>query len=177
MDELELSKIVGVGCAAMLAFVGLSEVSKGVVAMDSLEKPAYSLEIDEAEGSGDAEVEVVSVATLMADADAAKGKKVFGKCAGCHNAADGKGAKTGPNLWGIMGRDIASVDGFGYSAVLTEKEGNWDWDAMNAFLTKPAAYAKGTKMKYGGLKKDADRANLMAWLNEQSGAPIDLPSE
>ena len=175
MDELELSKIVGVGCAAMLAFVGLTEISHGVVSMDKLETPAYAIEVAEEEGG--AEEEVVSVATIMASADAAGGKKVFNSCKGCHAAESGGAAKTGPNLWGVMGRDIASADGFGYSAALTEKDGAWDWEAMNAFLTNPKAYAKGTAMKYNGVKKDQDRANLMAWLNEQSDSAIPLPTE
>ena len=175
MDELEISKIVGVGCAAMLAFVGLSEVSHGIVSMDDLDEPAFAIEVAEA---GDAEVEeAISVATLMASADASAGEKQFKACKACHNVADGAGAKQGPNLWGIVGRDIASTDGFSYSSALAEKEGAWDWDALNAFLLNPKGYAAGTKMAYNGLKKDGERANLMAWLNEQSGAPIPLPSE
>ncbi|MCL4169132.1 UNVERIFIED_CONTAM: hypothetical protein GTU68_058138 [Idotea baltica] len=112
----------------------------------------------------------------MSGADADSGKKRFGKCAACHSVDEGGKAKTGPNLWGVMGRDIASVDSFSYSAALAEKEGAWDWDAMNAFLKKPNAYAKGTKMKFGGLK-DSDRADLMAWLNQQGGSPLELPTE
>ena len=175
MDELEISKFVGVGCAAMLAFVGLSEVSHGIVAMDTLDEPAYSIEV--AEEEGDEEVEVVSVAAIMASADVSGGEKMFKACKACHNNAEGAGSKQGPNLWGVMGRDIASVDGFTYSSALTDKEGNWDWEAMNAFLTKPKEWAKGTKMAYNGIKKDEDRANLMAWLNEQSDAPIEMPTE
>jgi len=175
MDELELSKIVGVGCAAMLAFVGLSEVSHSLVAMDDLDEPAYAIEVADAE---EEEVEeAVSVATLMASADAAAGEKQFKACKACHNVADGAGAKQGPNLWGIVGRDIGGADGFNYSAALAENGGAWDWDALNAFLLNPKGYAPGTKMAYNGLKKDAERANLMAWLNEQSGAPIPLPTE
>ena len=113
----------------------------------------------------------------MAGADAEAGAKQFKSCKGCHSINEGGPSGTGPNLWGVVGRDIASAEGFGYSDALTEKEGNWDWDALNAFLTKPSAYAKNTKMKYNGLKKDADRANLMAWLNEQSGTAIPLPTE
>jgi len=149
MDELELSKIVGVGCAAMLAFVGLTEISHGIVSVDDLETPAYAIEV--AEEEGDAEEEVISIAAIMASADATAGVKVFKKCSGCHNATPDGDANTGPNLWGIMGRDIASVDN---------------------------VYAKGTKMNgFSGLKKDADRANVMAWLNEQSDAAIPLPTE
>lgn len=176
MDELELSKIVGVGCAAMLAFVGLSEVSHGIVSVEKLDEPAYAIEVADADGGG-AEEEVISVAALMAEADASAGEGQFRACKACHNIAEGAGAKQGPNLWGIVGRDIASADGFSYSAALSEKDGAWDWDAMNAFLLNPKGWAPGTKMAYNGIKKDGNRANLMAWLNEQSGEPIPLPAE
>ena len=175
MDELELSKIVGAVCAAGLAFVGLSVVSKAVVSMDHLDEPAYAIEVADAEDAE--EVEEISIAALMAGADASAGKKAFKSCAGCHNAAEGKGAKQGPNLWGIVGRDIAADGGFSYSAALSEKEGPWNWEALNAFLLNPKGFASGTKMAYSGLKKDKDRANLMTWLNEQSSAPIPLPAE
>jgi cytochrome c len=159
----------------LLAFVGLSEVSHGIVAMDTLDEPAYSIEV--AEEEGDEEVEVVSVAAIMASADASAGEGEFRACKACHNNAEGAGAKQGPNLWGIIGREIASADGFSYSSALSDKDGVWDWEAMNGFLTNPKGWAPGTKMAYNGIKKDEDRANLMAWLNEQSGAPIDLPTE
>ncbi len=176
MDELELSKIVGVGCAAMLAFVGLTEVSHGIVSVDKLETPAYAIEVAEDEGA--VEEETISIAALMTGADAAAGKKVFNKCSSCHNATLDGAAKTGPNLWGILGRDIASTDGFAYSAALDGLDGDWNWENLNAFLTSPNSYAKGTKMKtFSGLKKDADRANVMAWLNAQSDAGIALPTE
>jgi len=177
MDELELSKIVGVGCAAMLAFVGLSEVSHGIVSMDDLDEPAYAIEVAEAdEEEADEEIEVVSIGTLMASADASAGEKVFRACKACHNIADGAGAKQGPNLWGIIGRDIASDGGFSYSAALADKEGAWDWEAINGFLLDPKGWAPGTKMAYAGVKKDDARADLLAYLNEQSSAPIDLPA-
>ena len=175
MDELELSKIAGVACAALLAFVGLHEISHAVVSVDKLETPAYAIEV--AEEEGDTEEEVISVAAIMAGADVTAGAKAFKSCRGCHNAESGGAAKTGPNLWGIVGRDIASVDGFSYSSALTEKDGAWNWEALNAFLTKPSAYAKGTAMKYNGIKKDQERADLMAWLNEQSDSAIPLPTE
>lgn len=176
MDELEISKVVGVGCAALLAFVGLSEVSHGVVAMHDLKDPAYAVEVAEDDGAAEEE-EVVTIAALMAGADAAAGERVFRSCQACHNVEAGAGSKQGPNLWGIMGRDIASTDGFSYSTALAEKEGPWDWEAMNAFLTDPKGWARGTKMAYNGIRKDEDRANLLAWLNEQSSEPIDLPTE
>ena len=176
MDTLEISKVVGVGCAAMLAFVGFSEISHGLISVDNLAEPAYAIEVAEEDGAEE-EVEAVSVATLMASADADAGARGFRSCQACHNIAEGAGAKQGPNLWGIVGRDIAAADGFSYSNALADKDGVWDWEALNGFLLAPKSWAPGTKMAYNGIKKDGERANLMAYLNEQSGEPIPLPEE
>lgn len=177
MDDLEISKIVGVGCAAMLAFVGLTEVSGGLLAMHKLDEPAYTIEVADDAG-GEAGAEATPIADLIAAADLEAGAKAFkGKCSSCHTSEDGGANKVGPNLHGIMGRDIASVGGFGYSGALEEKEGAWDWEAMNAFLAKPGDWAPGTKMSFAGFRKETDRANVMAWLNQQSSAPIDPPAE
>ena len=48
--------------------------------------------------------------------DAAVGEKEFNKCKACHMIQDEsgkdvvKGGKTGPNLWGIVGREIADIN-------------------------------------------------------------------
>lgn len=176
MDELEWAKIGGVACAALLAFVGLSQVSKAVIGTHELDEPAYSVEIAEDGGGGEV-VEATPLHELVAAADAAEGATTFKKkCASCHSAEPGGKNGTGPALYGIMGRAIASVDGFGYSSALDEKGGDWDWDSMNAFLTKPKDWAPGTKMSFAGFRKETDRANVMAWLNEQSDAPIAAPA-
>lgn len=177
MDDLEISKIVGVACVAMLAFVGLSEVSHGIVSMHDLDEPAYSVEVEDSGAGGDV-VEATPMSELLAAADVEAGAKTFkGKCSSCHNADPGGSNAVGPALHGVMGRAIASHDGFAFSSALAEKGGNWGWDNMNAFLTKPKDFASGTKMSFAGFRKETDRANVMAWLNQQSDAPIEAPAE
>ena len=102
-------------------------------------------------------------AALVAAADVDKGAKVFKKCAACHTLETGKN-KVGPYLTGVIGRDIASVDGFKYSDSLTEIEGEWTYDQLDAFLLKPRDFASGTKMSFAGLKKDEDRADVIAYI-------------
>ncbi|MBX2854555.1 MAG: cytochrome c family protein [Rhodobacteraceae bacterium] len=184
MDAFELNKIFGALTGALVVFLGVSFVTEGIYHTGGHggghghEKLAYSLEIEEADGHGDQKevVEEISLAALLSEADVAKGEKVFKKCSACHNVEVGGGNKTGPALYGVMGRDIASMD-FGYSAVLADMDGGWGWEEMNGFLTKPKEWADGTKMNFAGLKKSEDRANLMAYLNAQSEAPIALPAE
>ncbi|MEM1365221.1 MAG: c-type cytochrome, partial [Pseudomonadota bacterium] len=99
------------------------------------------------------------------------------KCSSCHNVEPGGANGVGPALHGVMGRDIASVDGYGYSqALLAYGEGKqWTWEEMNGFLWKPKTYVKGTAMGFAGIRGVEDRANIVAYLNAQSDSPLDLP--
>ncbi|WP_428542559.1 c-type cytochrome [Profundibacter sp.] len=89
---------------------------------------------------------------------------------------EGGGKKVGPNLWGIVGRDVATSEGFKYSDGMKATLSGQSWDAamLDEFLTKPKAYVKGTAMSFSGLKKEADRHNLIAYLAQQSGTPLSV---
>jgi cytochrome c len=93
----------------------------------------------------------------------------------CHNAEKGGANKTGPGLYGVVGNDVASHDGFKYSSALEGVAGNWNYDALNNFLYNPKGYVKGTKMVFAGLKKTADRAAVIAYLRAQDDSPEPLP--
>ena len=100
-------------------------------------------------------------------ADLAAGEKVFKKCQACHAVGPDAKAKVGPVLNGIVDGAIASSADFKYSDALKAlgEEGKvWSAEELDAFLTKPREYAKGTKMSFAGLRKDEDRANLIAYL-------------
>jgi cytochrome c len=115
------------------------------------------------------------VVALLAHADADAGAKDARKCAACHNFEEGGPAKIGPPLWGVVGRDIASVEGFKYSDALTGKEGAWDYQKLDAFLAEPRGWAKGTKMAFAGVKKPEERADVIAYLRSLSHDPAPLP--
>jgi cytochrome c2 len=102
-------------------------------------------------------------AALVAAADLAEGEKLFRRCAACHAVEAGKN-KAGPSLFGIVGRDIASADGFSYSDALAGLEGEWTLDKLSAWIENPRAYAPGNRMGFPGLKDEGDRANLMGYL-------------
>lgn len=115
------------------------------------------------EGGADEEPEEeIDLAALMAGADAEKGAKVFRKCSACHKVDGTDGV--GPHLDGVVDRAKAGVDGFGYSGVLSGMEGTWTIEALNGFLENPKGYAPGTTMGFAGLKKPADRADVIAYL-------------
>jgi len=101
--------------------------------------------------------------------DAKKGEKSFNKCKACHSVDEGGKNKLGPNLWNIVGAPIAAVDEYKYSKSLiayAEEAGNWNEENLDAWLKKPKDLARKTKMIFAGLKKDADRADLIAYLKE-----------
>lgn len=101
-----------------------------------------------------------------------QGEKVFRKCKACHQVGDGAQNRTGPVLNGVMGSPFASVDGFKYSKVFVTaaSEGRvWDDTEMRAFLSKPKAHMKGTKMSFAGLKSDDDISAVIAYLQSHGG--------
>lgn len=105
--------------------------------------------------------------SAFAEGDVKKGKKVFKKCAACHSIEDGK-KKVGPSLYGIINRPAGTVEGFKYSNALLEAGIVWDDESLRAFITKPKAFLKGTKMAFAGVKKKKDRDNLIAYLTEET---------
>ena len=170
MDTMNATKIVGGICGAFLVFLLLNWAGESLYRVGAAEhgsegeeaKPGYVIEVADASGSGTATKVGPSLADLLPAADLANGEKVFGKCKACHKL-DGKNG-TGPALNGVIGRDIGSFAGFGYSPAMAEKPGNWTPDEIFAFLAAPKTYVKGTKMGFAGLKKPEDRADVIAYL-------------
>lgn len=107
----------------------------------------------------------VSSPASAQDADA--GAKVFKKCKACHAVGDGAKNKVGPQLNEIFGRAAGTVDGYKYSKAMIKAGEDgllWTDETMGEFLLKPKAMIKKTKMSFGGLKKDKDRLNIIAYL-------------
>ncbi|WP_460275144.1 c-type cytochrome [Celeribacter sp. ULVN23_4] len=127
---------------------------------------AYVISTGEDDAAAEEVVEV-SFDDLLASADPAKGEKVFAKCKACHKV-DGSNS-TGPHLDGVFGRDVAAVGDFSYSDAMGAHGGVWDAEALNVYLTSPKDAIPGNKMSFAGLKKDTDRANIIAYLQSISG--------
>ena len=109
---------------------------------------------------------LLAAGPAQADGDAAKGEQVFKKCMACHTASD-KTNKVGPHLVGIVGRPVASVEGYSYSEDMKAHGATgavWDEAALMAYLENPKAVVAKTKMAFAGLKKEDERADLIAFL-------------
>lgn len=148
---------------ALIVYIGRLILDGTILHEEKQYAEVVKMEKVETQTAEAAPVEAFDPATYVADI--AKGKKLSGKCKACHSFDQGGKAKTGPNLWNIVGAEMAAVDGFRYSTALEAKKGEvWNDEALSAFLAKPRDYIKGTKMAFGGIKKEQQRMDLIAWL-------------
>ena len=98
-------------------------------------------------------------------------------CIACHNFAQGGKNGVGPNLYGVVGSvQGAHNETYSYSAALKAKGGKWDYAELNKWLTKPSAYAPGTKMSYAGVADPKVRADVISYLRTLSDTPLPLPA-
>ncbi|GAO39885.1 putative cytochrome c [Sphingomonas changbaiensis NBRC 104936] len=163
--------VLGAGIVALGAGIVSSEYFRA----ERPEKMGYPIEGVVEAGAGGAAAEV-PIATRLATADPAHGATVFQKCAACHTATKGGPNGVGPNLYGVVGEPIGQgVGGFAFSDALKSKGGNWDFESLDKWLTSPRKFADGTKMTFAGLSNGKDRADVIAYLNQNSDSPKPLP--
>ncbi len=108
-------------------------------------------------------------ADAFAEGDPAKGKRVFAKCMACHDVGNERN-KVGPHLVGIFGRTAGAVDGFKYSNAMANSGVVWSEETIAAYVMDPKGFIEGNRMAFAGLKKDEDVANLLAYLQQETGS-------
>jgi cytochrome c len=181
MDSFELNKIAGGLIGAVLLAMVIGKVASGLVHPVPPAKPVFEA-VEEAAAPagapGAAPAVLEPIAPLLAKANPAAGEAAFNKkCATCHTANQGGANKVGPNLFGVVAGKKAHLSNFPYSKPMTEKGGNWEYEEMNAFIAKPAAFLKGTKMAFAGVSGAQERADIIAWLRTQHPSPPPLPAQ
>ena len=177
-SSLETNKALAALLTAGIIASGSGVISRIIYHPSMPEENAYVIEVPEGEaagGEGAAEAEATPLPVLLAAASPEEGAGEAKKCAACHSFEQGGAAKIGPPLWGVVGRDIASVAGFAYSDALLEQEGTWTFDALNDFVSNPKGFAPGTKMAFAGIKDPEDRADVLVYLRSLAENPVPLP--
>lgn len=192
MGELGLNKIFGALLATALGMMALMELPKivfgggghhgGHAEAASLTEQMcqqfhYCIEIAEAAGTGAAVVEVFDLGAALVAADLTRGERVFAsQCATCHTIAAGGANGTGPNLYNTVGADKAHIAGFNYSAALANADGVWTYENLDEWLKNPASYLRGTSMSFAGVRRDPDRAAVIAYLVAYTDNPPPFPA-
>jgi cytochrome c len=164
--NLENNKIFAAVLIAGIVAMLSGFIANKVIHSEELAEDAYPVEVVEvaAGGAPAAPQGPDPIAELIAGADMAKGEKLSKACMACHSFDKGGPNKIGPNLWGIYNDKIAHLDNYAYSDAMANFGGQWDIEALNAFLWKPKKYMPGTKMNYIGMKKAEDRAAIVKYL-------------
>jgi cytochrome c len=178
MNSFELNKILGALLGTCLVLVAMRIASGAIFAPQVPAKPGYEIAVKEEQpqaGAAPAAPAEMPIADALASASVQRGADIAKQCQACHNLQEGQGPKVGPDLYGVVGRKIASVEGFNYSSALKAKSGTWDFDTLNTWLTKPSAFAPGTAMTFAGLSSEKQRADVIDFLDSLSANPVPLP--
>ena len=178
MESMQVNKAVAAVLVSGIAFMGMGLISQVLVSPTELSKPAITVDTGAPAPAPSAAAPVASLEALLASADPKRGEAAVKSagCVACHSFNEGGKAGVGPNLYGILGAPHGHMEGFAYSAALKSKEGPWTYAGLNEWLTKPAAYAPGTKMTYAGLPDAAKRADIIVYLRSLSANPQPLPA-
>jgi len=108
------------------------------------------------------------VGTAQGAGDPAKGKKVFNQCRACHALKPGQ-HRVGPSLAGVWGREAGTAKGFNrYSDALKNSGITWNAEALDKYLADPSGYIPGNQMAFAGLKSEKKRANVIAYLKQET---------
>jgi cytochrome c len=179
MNSFEINKYLGALLGTCLILLAVHILSGAVFTSPAPAKPGYEVAVkEEKAGPGEAAKPAeVPIDTMLASASVEHGAQVAKQCGACHNFQEGQGPKVGPDLYGVVGRKVASKPGFNYSAALKAHGGDtWTFEELNKWLKDPRADVPGTAMTFAGLTSEKQRADVIAYLNSLSKTPLPLPT-
>ena len=110
--------------------------------------------------------------------DAERGAKLFKQCSNCHMVGKKARNRVGPHLNELFGRKAASIEDYRYSKDMKRAGADgliWTTDKLHAYIENPKALVTGTRMSFRGIKEEADRTDLLAYLRGFSANPQDIP--
>jgi cytochrome c len=179
-DPLFGNKVAAAILTALLLIFGLPQLTKALMGGghhgDGELHLAYGgdLELDTGGGAAEPEPEV-DLGTLLANASAASGERRAALCKSCHTFEEGGANGTGPNLWNIVGRQVAGHAGFNYTSALKDAGGAWTYERLDHYLENSQEYIPGTAMVQR-FPRDEQRADLLAFLQTLSNDPVPFPA-
>ena len=179
MNSFEINKILGAVLGTCLILLAVHIASGAIFTPPVPAKPGYDIAVKQeqpAQQPSTAAPAQQPIENLLASASVEHGAQVAKQCGICHNFQEGQGPKIGPDLYGVVGRQVASIPSFNYSAALKAMGGTWTFDALNKWLLDPRADAPGTAMTFAGLANEKQRADVIAYLNTLSKTPQPLPT-
>lgn len=180
MDSFELNKIAAAVLIALLLVKAADLISNALIHPQKLKETAFKIEGVVVGGSiaeaGETKKGPVPLEPLLAMASAEQGAIVFKKCVSCHTIDKDGPNRVGPNIYGIVGAEKAKHSGYAYSPAMQQKGGSWSFEDLNIYLYSPRDFVPGTKMAFVGVKDDQERADLIAYLRQQSDSPVPLPA-
>lgn len=106
---------------------------------------------------------------------AKRGRLLYLQCRACHELQPAGAALAGPHLGDLMGRKVAAVEGFAYSAALRGQAFAWDRARLDAWLAAPGKVVPGNTMAFAGIASAEDRAALIAYLESATRAATPTP--
>jgi cytochrome c len=123
-----------------------------------------------ADSSGPSTDASIGIDMLVANANLKRGQNLFLQCRACHSLEEGGLNKVGPNLYGMFGSKAAFATGFAYSDALTNSDVVWTPDTVDQWLARPSQFLPGNRMVFVGIRDPQDRANIIAFLRQETGA-------
>jgi cytochrome c len=176
MNSFELNKVLGAVLGTCLVLVAMHIASGAIFTPEAPAKPGYVIEVKEEQPAQAAAAPAeVPIDQMLPTASVQQGQNDAKVCLTCHNFGKGQGNKVGPDLYGVVGRQVASEAGFNYSSQLKAKGGTWTFDELNKWIENPRADVPGTLMTFGGVPSEKQRANIIDYLNSNSDSPLPLP--
>ncbi len=107
---------------------------------------------------------IAALPAPYSEADYQAGRRVFAQCRSCHTLEEGAGNRVGPNLHGVFGREIGSVEGFNYSQPAQNADFVWDPAQLDHWLQNPQSFLPGNRMAFAGVRDETQRRDLIAYL-------------
>ncbi|KAA5804795.1 cytochrome c family protein [Alkalicaulis satelles] len=182
MGDLFFNKVAGAILAVGLFIMALNELSGILFPTRGTGELAFPIDLAALDAAAPAAAAddsgPVDFGLLLAGADLSAGERVARRCVACHTFDQGGAHGTGPNMWNVMGRTVASISGFNYSSAMSDygSDGTqWMFQNMYEYLENPRRYVPGTSMSFAGLRSQDDRINIIAYMRNQADDPIDLP--